>query len=147
MAGLGFTAKVVDNALAAATAETVLMIKAPTNQRVKLSKLTISFDGTSATATPVLIELGHCSSDGTMTSVTPVKRNESHAETVQTACYSPNSAEPAYTSVFRSERIHPQTNKEIDFYPEQEIKGGGRLGVRVTAAAAVNCTVTAECEE
>lgn len=65
-------------ALAAATAKTVLGLKAHANFGLDLKKAAVSFDGVSATAIPVLVELCYCTwatnSPGTnSTSVTPLQ--------------------------------------------------------------------------
>lgn len=65
-------------ALAAATAKTVLGLKAHANFGLDLLKVSITFDGVTATAVPVLVELCACTwatnSPGTnSTSVTPLQ--------------------------------------------------------------------------
>lgn len=44
-------------ALSATTAKTVLAVKAPSSSGIDLKKLRVSFDGTSGSAVPVLVEL------------------------------------------------------------------------------------------
>ncbi len=65
-------------ALSAATAKSVLGVKSHANFGLDLKKIRVSFDGTSATATPVLVELCYATfatnSPGTnSTSVTPAQ--------------------------------------------------------------------------
>lgn len=62
-------------ALSAATAKSVIGVKAHPNSGVELRAVTVSFDGVSASAVPVLIELCHCTyaGDGTSTSRTPAQ--------------------------------------------------------------------------
>jgi hypothetical protein len=63
-------------ALSAATAKTVIGVKAHANSGLELNAVKFSFDGVTASAVPVLIELGYCTwatnSPGTnSTSTTP----------------------------------------------------------------------------
>jgi hypothetical protein len=67
-------------ALAAATAKTVLGVKAHANSGLLLLRYEVSFDGVTASAVPVLVEVGYCTwganSPGTnSTSTTPLQRN------------------------------------------------------------------------
>jgi hypothetical protein len=67
-------------ALSAATAKTILGVKAHANSGLLLKKLKIAFDGVTASAIPVLVETGYCTwatnSPGTAsTSVTPAQKN------------------------------------------------------------------------
>lgn len=67
-------------ALSAATAKTILGVKAHANSGVLLKKVKIGFDGVTATAIPVLVEVGYCTwatnGPGTnSTSVTPAQLN------------------------------------------------------------------------
>lgn len=67
-------------ALSAATAKSILGVKAHANSGLLLKKVKISFDGTSATAESVLVEVCYCTfganSPGTnSTSVTPAQKN------------------------------------------------------------------------
>lgn len=66
-------------ALAAATAKTVIGVKAHANSGLQLVGLRVGFDGVTASAVPVLVELGYCTwatnSPGTAsTSTTPRQR-------------------------------------------------------------------------
>lgn len=67
-------------ALAAATAKTIVGVKAHANSGLLLQGCTVSFDGVTATAVPVLVELCYCTwatnGPGTnSTSTTPRQRN------------------------------------------------------------------------
>jgi hypothetical protein len=71
----------VDVALTAATAKTILSVIAPASGAIRLVELSVSFDGVSATAEPVTVEL--CKSTeagaGTATSQTPVQSGGTRA--------------------------------------------------------------------
>lgn len=67
-------------ALTAATAKTILGVKAHANSGVLLKKIKVGFDGVTSSAVPVLVEVGYCTwatnGPGTnSTSVTPAQLN------------------------------------------------------------------------
>lgn len=126
-------------ALVAATAKTVLQVVAPTNQRLALKSFSVTFDGVSATGEPVQVDLVRQTSAGTMTSATPVREGVG-SETLQTTAQKNASAEPTTTDVLRRYEVHPQGGYERVFGDDELlIAGGGRLGLRCTAPANVNC--------
>jgi hypothetical protein len=74
MSKAGYTAEVgAAVALAAATAKTVLSVIAPAQFGVDLLKYRIGFDGVTASAVPVVVELVTWTTDGTGTSGTVVQ--------------------------------------------------------------------------
>lgn len=149
MAAVIFSANTAEVALSAATAKTVLQVTAPTNQRVKVLRVGIFFDGTSPTAEPVQVRVLRQTTAGTMTSLTPVKTDGSLSETIQSTAQHTASAEPTAGNVLEALEIHPQGGREI-IYPfgqEPIIQGGGRLGIELTAPAVVNCRTYMICEE
>lgn len=127
-------------ALAAATAKTVLRIKAAANHRVKVKGWGVFFDGVSATAEPVQVRIIRSSTDGTYTSVTPKKQDEDVVETVQTAAGKNATVEGTAGDEVDSCEVHPQQGYEKLYPPGDEIMviGGGRLGIEITAPAIVN---------
>lgn len=137
-------------ALVAGVAKTVIMLTAPANHRVKAIGFSVFFKDVVVTDTPVKIELGRCTTAGTPgSSPSPVKKDDSFAETVLTSGGINFSAEPTYTDIIQTLEIHPQTGIE-KYYPltqEIKIKGGGRLGVRMTAAQAQTVAFNFEAEE
>lgn len=136
-------------ALSAATAKTVLQAAAAANQRVALRSFGVSFDGVSGSAEPVVVELLRQTTAGTMSACTEVVEDDSLPETVQTVGQRTASAEPTAGAVIRSYEVHPQSGIERVFGPDEEIiiKGGGRLGLRCTAPAAVNVSAFMSLEE
>ncbi|WP_254512848.1 hypothetical protein [Anatilimnocola floriformis] len=131
-------------ALAAATAKTVLQLVAPSNHRVKVQRLSVSFEGTNTTDAPVQIDIVRQTTAGTSTGTTPVKDNDSDAETLQTTANRAASDEPTTTDLLDSKMCHPQGR--IDFGPFT-IPGGGRIGIRCNAPNAVDCIASAVFEE
>ena len=139
MAGVAFAA--VTGEISTGTAiKTLLQIVAPTNQRIKLREISVSFKGTSNTASPIIVSLTRQTTAGTMSSLTPVKVNEADNETLQVTAQHTATAEPTSSDVIMSEEVHPQTGYtwQAPFGGEMVVIGGGRVGVRVTAAADVS---------
>lgn len=143
MAGVGLilqTAKVPTGT----STKTIAQLAAAAQQRVLLDEISISFDGVSNSAVPILCELVRQTSAGTMSAQTLRKLNTSDTETLQTTGQVNATAEPTDGGdVPWSELVHPQTGYtwQAPFGKEYVIPGGGRMGLRVTAAAGVNCVV------
>lgn len=138
MAGLLFAA-VCPEAAFSTSAKSMLQLTAPTNQRVKVREWSVSFIGVSNTAQPILVEiLTGASSAGTATSLTLRKWNPSDTESIQSTAVHTFTVEPSGTlTSITSEEVHPQTGYtwQAPFGGEIHIAGGGRLTMRVTAAA------------
>lgn len=136
-------------ALAAATAKTVLQINAPTNQRLKLQRVGIFFDGASPTAVPVLVRLIVATTAGTNTALTLNKIVSSDSETIQSTAGENATVEPTKTTVLDQWLIHPQMGLDLTYAFGQEkiIVGGGRVAVEVTAPAVVNVRAKVDFEE
>jgi hypothetical protein len=128
-------------ALGAATAKTILQIVAPANQRLDLRSFSVSFDGTSAAAEGVQVELMRQTSAGTMTAATPVK-DGAGAETIQATAQKNATSEPTSGDILRRYDIDPDVGgyERVFDKRELEVLGGTRLGIRCTAPAAVNVT-------
>jgi hypothetical protein len=134
--------------------KTLLQLVAPTNQRVAVREISISFNGVSNTSTPILVEVVRQTSAGTITNVTTLRKTDPDisAETIQTTCKDTATVEPTDGGdVPIAEQVHPQTGflwqpggMGID---ELIIPGGGRLGVRVTAGTSVSAAVRVRAEE
>lgn len=139
MAGIAFA--VQSGEIASTTsAKTILQLVAASNHRVKVKEFSLSCKGTNNTAAPVLVELVQQSTAGTSSSATPVKLDESTDETLQTTAVKNCTAEPTGSTVIKSIEVHPQAGYvwQAPFGGELLIKGGTRLGMRVTAGADVN---------
>jgi hypothetical protein len=153
MAGLygSFTTGAV--ALNSGTAQTVLQITAPTNQRLRITEYEFSFDGTNSANTPASIKIER-QTGGTFTnnSVAPVKINDPSnvGETLQATSNNTVTVEPTegdklrYISVpvFGGTVILPQPPGQEDY-----VMGGTKLGIKISAAQAVNVYVTVRYEE
>lgn len=152
MAGLLCHVNSGEVALVAATAKTVLQIKAATNQRVLLRGLKIMGKSPAGgTDTPVKVRLTRSTANfGTFTGATPNKNNPSNGETVQTTCGANATAEPTTpTDGGMWWEVQPQSGV-IEFLPpgmEVQIPGGQALNVECTSAATPTVMITASFEE
>ena len=149
MAGLLFYGQTAQITTGTAV-KTLLQIVAATNVRVKVAEFSISFNGTSNTATPIFVEIVRQTSAGTMTSLTLRKNNTNDDETLQTTAQHTATVEPTDGGdVPFSETVHPQTGYtwQSPFAREYIVPGGTRLGLRVTAAASVSALARFGAEE
>ncbi|MGV1048219.1 MAG: hypothetical protein ACOYD4_06820 [Solirubrobacterales bacterium] len=148
MAGINAVAQTAEVALSAATVKTVMQVIAPTNQRLKLTEWSVSFDGISPTAEPVQVELLRQTTAGTVTGLTPVKRSAG-SETLQATASHTATAEPTAGDVLEAIEVHPQGGyaKVFPLGREIEVPGGTRIGIRCTAPATVNVRAVMAWEE
>jgi len=139
MAGVLGTAQTAEVATGTSK-KTLLQIIAASNHRVKITEFSISFDGTSNTAAPILVQLLRQTDAGTMSSLTCQKMNEADDETLQTTAQHTATAEPTGTTEVMGEQVHPQGGYtwQAPFGGEIIVKGGNRLAIAVTAGADVN---------
>lgn len=136
-------------ALVAATEKTAIQLNAPANQRLKILAIGIFFDGASTTAVPVRCKLINTTTAGTNTALTLNKRVSSDTETIQTTAGENASAEGTNGAIVDEFLIHPQQglDKTYAFGQERIVVGGGRVAVKLTAPANVNCIVHIDLEE
>ncbi len=136
-------------ALSAATAKSVLGVKAHANSGIQLLKLRIGFDGVTASAVPVLCELGYCTfatnAPGTnSTSVTPAQT----AGRVLTAGFTAGknwTAEPTVITVLDEWLLSPNGGAmwlDVPLGTEHDTALGEGLVLRLTAPASVNVRAT-----
>lgn len=150
MAGLRCTAEnTAAVALAAATAKTVLQLNCPANQRIKIQRVGIFFDGASTTAVPVLCRLVIATTAGTNTALTLNKLVSSDSETIQTTAGENATVEPTKTTLLDQWLIHPQMGVDLTYAFGQEkiVVGGGRVALEITAPAIVNVRAKIDFEE
>ena len=133
-------AQITEEALAAATEETIIQLVAAANHRVKILSWGVFFDGVSGIAEPVQVELARQTTSGSAISLALVKMDDSIADTLLTTAQQDFSAEPAKGDVLQSINCHPQSGYEKIFPLGQEpiIGGGDRIGIICTAPAIVN---------
>lgn len=124
--------------------KTILQLVAAANHRVIVPKITISFEGVTATDPPIQVVVLRQTTAGTMSALTPSKDNSGDDETLQTTAQHTATAEPTASDILETQLIHPQ-GRGI-FGPFVMI-GGSRLGVAVTASVGIDCVVSAAFEE
>lgn len=148
MAGIGFKCNTAEIATGT-SAKTLLQVVAASNHRITVNEWSISFKGTSNTASPILVEVLRQTTAGTMSALTPVKADSADDETLQTTAQHTATSEPTASDVLDRVLVHPQQGYTWVATPGKElvVPGGGRLGVRVTAAADVNAVATIKGEE
>lgn len=131
-------------ALSAATAKSIIGVKAHANSGLLVKEAFVSFDGVTAGAVPVLVELCYCTfganSPGTnSTSVTPAQLSGR----VLTAGFTAGktwSAEPTTITVLAELLVHPQAGAiyQIPLGDEPDTALGEGFVIRCTAPATVN---------
>ncbi len=149
MAAFIGVANIAEQALVAATAETVLQLVAASNHRVKLLSWGLFFDGVVVTDAPVEVRLMRQTTAGTSAANTPRKYDDSIAETLQTTARDAFTAEPTSGDVLEVFEIHPQQGILVMYPLTQEpiIGGADRIGIEVTAPQVVNARAFMKFEE
>lgn len=138
MAGLNLDVTSGEVALVAATAKTVLQVKAPSNQRLLVKGMKIMGKAAAGgTDTPTKVRITRNSSSfGTGTSGTPVKKNPSLSETIQSTSFYNFTIEPTSpTDAGVMYEVNPQTGL-IEYFPFDQpihVPGGQSLQVELTS--------------
>ena len=135
--GIALTSEV---ALVGATVKTAVQLVAPANHRLVIQRWGVFFDGTSVGNEPVQVELLRQTTAGTMSALTPVKGDDSLAETLQATAQHTATVEPTAGDILDVVKVHPQSGYEVILPLGQEYRvgGGDRIGIRCTAPDAVN---------
>lgn len=132
-----------EEALAAATAETLIQLRGATTCRAVILGWGVSFDGVSSTEAPVVVRLLRQTSDGTGTGATEVKWDPDSNAANCAALHSFSSTEPSAGDVLEVHEVHPQGGNLVREYPpgrEPIIEDAttSRIAIEATAPAAVN---------
>lgn len=140
-----------DIALTAATAKTILSYINASNGVARLIEMAVSFDGTSATAEPVTVEVCYSTeaTAGTATSHT-MAQTGGPTRTAQGTAKRNFTAEPTALTVWKRWLVHPQTGLVLQFPLGREpelIVTADALVMRCMAPANVNCQGYMEIEE
>ena len=141
-----------EEALAAATAETVIAVVGVTTTKSKLIEWGVSFDGITAAAEPVLVELYQITTSGTSTAATEIAWARD-AVAAQATGFHSFTVEPSKGGRLAAYNVHPQGGGLVIQYPlgrEPIISDGSTaqgIGVVVTAPAIVNCVAYMVFEE
>jgi hypothetical protein len=155
MAGLIFSCTTSEITPTSGAQRTLLQIASPANQRVKVKEWSVSFQGTSNTATPAQVQVMRQSTAGTGGSsadAAPQKWDDDQGETIQSSSLSAAtafSAEPTYGAVLQTENVHTQSGFcwQAPVGGEILLKGGDRLAIVVNEAAGVPTVARFVCEE
>ena len=144
-------------ALSAATAKTCLMVIAPSTISGQLVELSVTFDGVTASNTPVLVELVKSSNatnstPGTNnTSVTPVQsRGDGNTNGAGLAplftAFAASTSEPTVLTVLKRWLVPPTSGfvYQAPLGREAAIVPSSGMGVRLTAPQTVNARVGLE---
>lgn len=140
-----------EEALAAATAETILQLRGATTVKAKIIEWGISFDGVSATEAPVQVRLLRQTTDGTATGASEVVWDADNPTANCTGFHS-FTAEPTAGDVLAHYEIHPQGGSLVIQYPlgrEPTLDNAttSRIAIEANAPAVVNCTAYLVWEE
>lgn len=136
------------------TVKTILQLTASATDKVKISEVGVTFDGTNASAVPVTVQLVRQTTAGSGggTAITPVPLDPNDGTAHTTAVPGPPGAwatEPTAGNVLREWRVPPSSGLIIqfplDFQPV--IALSGILAVTINAPAAVDCTAYIEWSE
>ncbi len=135
--------------VAAATAETLLQLVAPTNIRVVLIGYGIGGTGTSNTETPGIVNVQRQTSAGTSSAQTPLQLQDTITEALQSTGRDLFTVEPTLGDLLRRHTVHPQAALDLrDSFSREIIIGTvGRLGISVTYAQAQTLEAYLDFEE
>ncbi len=133
-------------ACTAATAKSVLGIKAATNVCVKVTEVSVSFDGATSTNAPAVCEFMQstfgANSPGTnSTSVTPPKRDTGRAETIQATAAKTWTTEPTTLTLQRTLDVGQYNGVVVYMHPFASpfiVIGGQGCVNRITSPNNVN---------
>lgn len=130
----------LNNVASGTSVKTLIQLIAAANHAIRILEIGISFQGTSATAQPVLVDVIRQTTAGTMSALTPVKGDDSCGDTLATTATHTATAEPTAGDILRTWSIHPQQGlvyQVPDLHP-LPVGAADRLGLRVTAAVDVD---------
>lgn len=141
-----------DIALAAATAKTVLSYIASSGGVFRLIELSASFDGVTATAIPVTVELCRSTEAGAGTATSHTcAQSGGPTRTIQGTAKRNYTAEPTVLTVLKRWKVRPDGGLLVLQFPlgrePEQVVTVNALSLRVTAAAIVNFQGYLECEE
>lgn len=139
-----------EEALAAATAETVLQLVGHASVKARIVEWGVSFDGVSAVAEPIRIRLVRQTTAGTATGASEVMWDPDNP-TASCLGFHSFSAEPTYGDILVDMDVHPQAGIVMQYplgrEPVIDNSTTSRLGLVVTAPAIVNAAAWLAWEE
>ncbi len=143
MASVFATTTEGEEAVAAATAETLVRVGGSTAVKGKIIEWGVATDGVSATAEPIRVRLVRCSSDGTGSAATETQVSDPDNPTANCVGTHSFSAEPTKTDVIIETELHPQGDRIQHQFPLGREPGldsatTSCIGIEVVAPAVVN---------
>jgi hypothetical protein len=139
-----------EEALAAATAETVVLLAGNTSSKMAIYRWRVGFDGTSSTAEPIVVSVkrGNSASQGTSTGATEEKLDPDDSASLSNGFHS-FTVEPTYTGQpLDIVEVHPQggwyewvARDDADMLVLDDATNSF-IGIEVTAPATVNCSAS-----
>lgn len=150
-AGYGITTEGAQP-LAAATAETMLMVVNAANSVSRIVQWSVAFDGVTATAVPVLVELVSSTQAGAGTSSSAtIRQKRGETRTVEASAQRQYTVEPTVLVVLEEYLVRADGGLFVIQYPlgrepSQSVTLDG-IGIRATAPATVNGRASLEFEE
>ena len=128
--------------------KSLLEIAAPTNKAIKLIRWWIEFDGVTASAVPVLVQITAHTTTMTGTALTLVKNKDTDITTIRSTAKHTSTSENAGTvTQLERHRIHPTSGFSYEYPQDREHEVSTFLRMRVTADATVNATCGIVVEE
>jgi hypothetical protein len=140
-----------EEALAAATAETLVQLRGVTTTKCHIVAWGVSFDSVTAADAPVVVDLLFQTTDGTGSAATEVALNPDEPAALATGFHS-FSAEPTPGGILETYNVPPQGGMVIREYPpgrEPIVTNAtsSRIGIRCTAPAVCNAVAWIQWEE
>jgi hypothetical protein len=140
-----------EEALAAATAETLLQLNGVATCKAKVVQWSVSFDGVSATAEPVQVKLLRQTSTGASGSAaSEIKWDPDNPTALLIGLHS-FGTNPTAGDVLEHYEVHPQAGIVIQYplgrEPTIDNATSSKLGIEVTSPAVVNAVATLVWEE
>jgi len=131
------------DALAAATAKTLIQYVPPANQDGMILSFSVEFRGDANSEVPHLVELYRQSTAGTSSANTPQPLDDGWSGTLQSTARDTITVEPTTGVRVGAWYVHPQAGI-IKEYARGDLMvvGGARLGLRVTTDSGVTAVAT-----
>lgn len=140
-------------ALSAATAKTIIGVKAHANSGLQLKGFMVAFDGVTASAVPVLVEVGYITwasnSPGTNSTSTTVRQTYGRSLTAGFTSGKTWTSEPTVITVFKEFLLAPDKGVIAYQWPlgqEPDCALAEGFVIRCTAPATVNVRATMDVE-
>jgi len=133
-----------------ATTKTLLTVIAPAAHRLNIKEWGISFDGVDAAAVPIRVQLIRFGTDGTGTTVTPVKSDQADPTIVATSKHTYTAEPTGGGDILGQWYLTPAGGLFVMQYPlgdEIVVGVSGILAIRTIAAVSVNASVYIKFEE